>query len=796
MAYSGALMRNRPIGYPWVHLSITVAGLLLANCSSPRMPAATPARAVFYTKTETRLFAGVERTDITPPPGIATFGHGPDARVAAGYWTRLECRAFVFLTEANNAPTALVPCDLAAVSTLLQRTVVARLRQDGVEIPPQQLFISAIHTHAGPAHYFDASFYGDTASTQGPGFDPRVLDYLANKIAAALRSAYRKAKEAKTKGRPALIRWAHGESWGLTHNRSLEAFARNKPLMPTGTPPDDLDGKLDPASKAIDPKMDVLEIEEEENGTRLPLGWIGFFAMHPTVLSHNNRHLGGDVYGVASRLLEQELRRQASEKGYPECKPVVGFINTNEGDMSPRWSTGDRGEVIAFGRRVAEEMLRIHKETLDKNTDAKNTDAKPCKERVADAKNTDAKPYKDRVAFASSYIEVRLPNNRFGLERGKLCERAALGENALWGAQDHLTFLAAVREPVSAPRTESLLPASAREKDINCQSPKREALGFLQEIVAGEGSFPVTIPLSLLLIDDTWVAFVPAELTITAGWRIRDTLTKLRQRTADGRQVEARIGGLTNGYMEYVATEEEYQLQRYEGASTLYGPKTSRFLTSVFKGMAERMLSRGGESPEGSTPEVASDFQYETGPERHRLADSIAEPVAVKSIELCRLKPQYKEAPDRFCFVWEDGAPNLYSSPPRRPVELAYEKGVKPVQPRLPARVQLSPKLQLAAASTGDPELSYQDYILRDDGFEFLTTVHGRSLNGWIWSTLFEPTREEWQWLQKAPEQFVFKVGNSLALPVVQSKPFTFVSNRVSVPECSISRVQFCEGAE
>lgn len=34
------------------------------------------------------------------------------------------------------------------------------------------------------------------------------------------------------------------------------------------------------------------------------------------------------------------------------------------------------------------------------------------------------------------------------------------------------------------------------------------------------------------------------------------------------------IAGLTNTYSSYITTREEYGAQRYEGASTIYGPST------------------------------------------------------------------------------------------------------------------------------------------------------------------------------------------------------------------------------
>lgn len=34
------------------------------------------------------------------------------------------------------------------------------------------------------------------------------------------------------------------------------------------------------------------------------------------------------------------------------------------------------------------------------------------------------------------------------------------------------------------------------------------------------------------------------------------------------------LAGLTNTYSSYITTFEEYQIQRYEGASTIFGPHT------------------------------------------------------------------------------------------------------------------------------------------------------------------------------------------------------------------------------
>ena len=61
---------------------------------------------------------------------------------------------------------------------------------------------------------------------------------------------------------------------------------------------------------------------------------------------------------------------------------------------------------------------------------------------------------------------------------------------------------------------------------------------------------------------------------------------------ANGASPESKVvmAGLSSGYTHYIATFEEYQRQRYEAASTLYGPHTLRAYQTQFKYMVENML--------------------------------------------------------------------------------------------------------------------------------------------------------------------------------------------------------------
>lgn len=74
-----------------------------------------------------------------------------------------------------------------------------------------------------------------------------------------------------------------------------------------------------------------------------------------------------------------------------------------------------------------------------------------------------------------------------------------------------------------------------------------------------------------------FILSAPVEFTTMAGRRLRNTIKSLiRDSTMvpDEQEIYVTIAGLANSYSHYCATYEEYQGQRYEAASTLYGPNT------------------------------------------------------------------------------------------------------------------------------------------------------------------------------------------------------------------------------
>jgi len=87
---------------------------------------------------------------------------------------------------------------------------------------------------------------------------------------------------------------------------------------------------------------------------------------------------------------------------------------------------------------------------------------------------------------------------------------------------------------------------------------------------------PNIVDFQLFRVGNLGIIVSPGEATTMAGRRWRAQLTSRLEELGVWREGQgwAVIGGPANTYTHYITTPEEYDVQRYEGASTLYGPHT------------------------------------------------------------------------------------------------------------------------------------------------------------------------------------------------------------------------------
>lgn len=135
-----------------------------------------------------------------------------------------------------------------------------------------------------------------------------------------------------------------------------------------------------------------------------------------------------------------------------------------------------------------------------------------------------------------------------------------------------------------------------------CQYPKPIL------IATGEMKFPYAwqpsiLPTQILKIGSILVAGLPAEFTTMSGRRLREAIVDSANKANNSIGYKVMLSGLANAYSSYVVTPEEYDAQRYEAASTIFGPHTLPAYIQQYINLAYHVakgvtLSDGGPEPQ------------------------------------------------------------------------------------------------------------------------------------------------------------------------------------------------------
>ncbi|MGH7518288.1 MAG: neutral/alkaline non-lysosomal ceramidase N-terminal domain-containing protein [Gemmatimonadales bacterium] len=561
---------------------------LLAGCGGSTV-APFPAPAPTPSVAPGSLRGGAARVDLTPPVGLGLLGYGPEGKRAAGWRQRLYARALV-LEDASGDRLALVTVDLAHVSWLLALRVAERTGRVG--IGADRLLLSATHTHSGPAHFHGIKYYDDFGSSVG-GYDPGVVEFLAERIAAAVVGAAGGMRAARAA-------WGADSVWGCTRIRSDTAFKQNPPAEEPL--PDDEQmrcGGTDHRYRLVDPTLTMLRVDLLDSATSSfrPAAAYTVFAIHGTVNSVANDLYDADVHGVIARGIERP-----AGSGAGATPPVHLVANGASGDVSPDLFLDRRcrAHVVEPDRRprgpraprAGYVWWRVEKEA----------EYRICRARDVDELRRIGAPLAERAAALYERLGARLSKESeawsIGRAAGRLgfeeaCHEPRVGGPTAVGAEDGRTRL--------KPRGrrwkvlglldlgfDTLAVARSRRAG-DCQYPKHPGLGLVARTFGGRGALPDSAALLVATFGPRTLVALPFEVTTTSGRRIRDSAA-----VALSRPVQAvTLLGLANGYNSYLATEEEYGVQAYEGASTLYGPRTQLIVAREVARQARQLLAPG-----------------------------------------------------------------------------------------------------------------------------------------------------------------------------------------------------------
>ena len=236
---------------------------------------------------------------------------------------------------------------------------------------------------------------------------------------------------------------------------------------------------------------------------------------------------------------------------------------------------------------------------------------------MADATEEISGPVDFRHSFLDMpNLKLTVPSDDGTLETVNLCP-AALGYSFAGGTTDGPGMLNFTQGTTTGnpfwDKVADFL-GHPTEEEKACQYPKPILFntGNMDKPYAWD---PEILPIQMLRVGNLFIAVPSAEFTTMSGRRLREQLySQIRESNVipDEQEIYVTIAGLSNSYSHYVTTLEEYQGQRYEAASTLFGPNTLQGYLQEFKRITGDLLA-GRPSETAQAPADLSDEQWSLG---------------------------------------------------------------------------------------------------------------------------------------------------------------------------------------
>nr|KYP32421.1 Neutral ceramidase [Cajanus cajan] len=586
---------------------------------------------------------GVGSYDMTGPAAdVNMMGYANMEQNTAGIHFRLRARTFIVAESLQGPRFVFVNLDAGMASQLLTIKVLERLHSRfGNLYTEQNVAISGTHTHAGPGGYLQYVVYSVTSL----GFVEQSFDAIANAIEQSIIQAHNNLK-------PGSIFMNIGDVKDAGINRSPSAYLQNPAEERARYPTN------------VDTQMTLLRFMDGASGKSI--GAFSWFATHGTSMSRDNKLISGDNKGVAARLFEDwfasqnkssssntnstepgiknfrdirqlvKIARSIKPTGGKDCNRkasqaskvrkndgslfVGAFCQSNVGDVSPNVLGAfciDNGKPCDFNHSSCNgnDQLCVGRGPgyPDEILSTKIIGERQFKTAVELFESASGELV-GKIDYRHVYlnftdIEVKLDSNKVV----KTCP-AALGPGFAAGTTDGPgafgfqqgdteinPFWKGLRDLLKEPS----------QYQVDCQNPKQVLLST-GEMFDPYPWAPAILPIQIIRLGKLIILSVPGEFTTMAGRRLREAVKETLISSSNGEfnnETHVVIAGLTNTYSQYIATFEEYKQQRYEAASTLYGPHTLSAYIQEFKKLARAMVEGINIPLKGPSPPDLSSVQ-------------------------------------------------------------------------------------------------------------------------------------------------------------------------------------------
>lgn len=543
---------------------------------------------------------GVAKEDITVfVYGKGMMGYAVPTHVAQEVETPLYVRAFVVHDKNSGKKVALVNAEICFYTIALKAAVIQKLHEEHPDLnyTDANVLLSAQHTHSAAGGYSHYVLYNVAI----PGFQPTVFNKYVEGTVNAIVKATQNLQDAQ-------LFYHTGQfepDVPVAFNRSLKAYNANpevvKPMLKANH------------HLAIDRTMKLLRFEGADGK---PLGAINWFGVHTTSVGNTHHRICSDNKGYAAAYMEQDVQQQCGNKEF-----IAAFAQDTAGDVSPNPQYGDiipinkeYESAKANGRFQYSKAMELFEQSVHEKPVSGGID---CELMFMNMSN---------ITIDSEFLMGR---------SGVRTAPAAIGMHMLLGANDRpaldvvSNFLLGLGGPIlpkaikAYEKTVLSLFRSQKDKDdidlkyrahgakqITIEANIGKILGtyYVQRLIIPgvvdetikrlkqidrEGYFartpwmPRIVPLQMVIIGQLAIIGVPGEITTMAGQRLRETALRILKH----RGVEQVIlSTYTNGYHGYITTTQEYKLQLYEGAHTIFGKWTLPAYQTKVKQLAIEML--------------------------------------------------------------------------------------------------------------------------------------------------------------------------------------------------------------
>ncbi|KAJ5215086.1 hypothetical protein N7468_010765 [Penicillium chermesinum] len=505
------------------------------------------------------FLVGAGKADVTGPVVEVDFnGYASLDQLGTGLRQRIYSRAFIFADPKKPDDTFIyLVLDTLAGDTAVRHGVLqglAALGGDYARYGEHNIALTGTHSHSGPGAWMNYLL----PQIPTKGFDKQSYQAIVDGTILSIQRAH----ENLTPGRLSFGPFSYD------HNPEEEK-ARY--------------------SANVDKTLTLLRFDRaSDNKTSAVLTW---FPVHGTSMYNNNTLVTGDNKGVAAYLFERSI---TGDSRFAD-DVVIGFSQSNVGDTSPNI-------LGAWCEDGSDQMCTYSDSTCGGSNEAchgrgpffrvKDNGAKSCfeigKRQYSAAKSLYEQMSTNGTALTGSAgvrsFHVYHDLNGYSFQSPfnssilKTCP-AALGYSFAAGTTDGPGAFDFTQN-ATGPSTNNPLWKVARGVVHEPSEEQRECQGA-KDILLDVGTLtvpyawaPDIVDIQVLRVGQLFVIVSTSEATTMSGRRWKEAISKGVQEKLSIADPLVVLGAPSNSYAHYVATEEEYNVQRYEGASTLFGPNT------------------------------------------------------------------------------------------------------------------------------------------------------------------------------------------------------------------------------